>query len=120
MRIQEERVKKLNRSNEEFCDLIKRVELEFMQIDSDIVVDLRKHDKEYLSLCRQLGEMESNYPFIMQVTEGSGEVSLTVEEHERLVEYLKISLKKDDMERKQIYFRGHTDGYAYLKKIRAI
>lgn len=60
-----------------------------------------------LSLCFQLGEVESNYPFIMQVTEGSGEVSLTVEEHKQLVEYLKISLKKDNMEQKQIYFLGH-------------
>lgn len=25
-----------------------------------------------------------------------------------------------NIERKQIYFRGHTDGYAYLKKIGAV
>lgn len=25
--------------------------------------------------------------------------------------------EKDNIERKQIYFRGHTDRYAYLKKI---
>lgn len=31
--------------------------------------------------------------------------------------YFRLSLKKDNIERKQIYFRGHTDGYAYLKKI---
>ena len=28
--------------------------------------------------------------------------------------------QRDDMERQQIYFRGHTDAVAYLKKIKAI
>lgn len=100
-----------------FCDLVKRIENNFMEIDSDIMVDLRKQDTVYLSYCQQLGELEKMYPFILQVTEEKEEISLTKEEHGILVEYFKIALKKDNIERKQIYFRGHTDGYAYLKKI---
>ena len=28
--------------------------------------------------------------------------------------------KKEEIERKQLYFQGHVDGYAYLKKIKAV
>ena len=33
-----------------------------------------------------------------------------------LAKYFHVCFRKEDMERRQIYFRGHTDGYAYLKK----
>lgn len=100
-----------------FCDLVKRIEEYFTEIDSDILVDLRKWDEEYLSFCEQLGNMKRDYPFIMDVLEESGEISLTEQGHKVLVDYLRLALKKDNTERRQIYFRGHTDGYAYLKKI---
>lgn len=79
-------------------------------------MDLRKQDDRYLAPCRQIGDMERDYSFILNVTEGEGDISLTVEEHRVLLEYFRLSLKKDNIERKQIYFRRHTDGYAYLKK----
>lgn len=107
----------MSAATEEYNDLVKRMEHGFMEIDNDIIVDLRKQDDSYLTLCRQIGDMEREYPFILNVTEGEGDISLTAEEHRVLVEYFRISLKKDNIERKQIYFRGHTDGYAYLKKI---
>ena len=100
-----------------FCDLVKRIGEHFTEIDSDIMVDLRKQDEGYLSLCRRLGDMERDYPFILEVTEEEGKISLTEEEHKVLVNYFRLILKKDNIERRQIYFRGHTDGYAYLKKI---
>lgn len=108
----------MNAATEEYNDLVKRIEHGFMEIDNDIIVDLRKKDDSYLALCRQIGDMERDYPFILNVTEG--DISLTAEEHRVLVEYFRHSLKKDNIERKQIYFRGHTDGYAYLKKIETV
>lgn len=118
--IKNERVIKMSAATEGYNDLVKRIEDGFMEIDNDIIVDLRKQDDSYLALCRQIGDMERDYPFILNVTEGEGNISLTAEEHRVLVEYFKLSLKKDNIERKQIYFRGHTDGYAYLKKIGAV
>lgn len=103
-----------------YSDLVKRIGDGFMEIDNDIIVDLRNKDDSYLMLCRQIGDMEGEYPFILNITEGVGDISLTEEEHRVLVDYFRLSLKKDNIERKQIYFRGHTDGYAYLKKIEAI
>lgn len=108
---------KMNAATEGYSDLIKRIEDGFMEIDNDIIVDLQRQDDSYLTLCRRIGDMEKEYPFILNVTEGVGDISLTDNEHKILVEYFRLSLKKDNIERKQIYFRGHTDGYAYLKKI---
>ncbi len=36
------------------------------------------------------------------------------------VSILNIVRQMEDMERQHIYFRGHTDAVAYLKKIKAI
>lgn len=90
----------MSAATEGYSDLIKRIEDEFMEIDNDILIDLRKQDESYLELCRQIGDMEKDYPFILNVTEGVGDISLTEEEHRVLVEYFKLNLKKDNMERK--------------------
>ena len=110
-----ERMIDLNKTD--FCDLVERIKDSFMEIDSDIMVDLKKQDIEYADMCQKLGEMESRYPFILQVTEGSGAISLTAEEHEIVRKYMSRMFEKETIERCQIYFRGHTDGYVYLKKI---
>ena len=39
---------------------------------------------------------------------------------ESYMQYLHLVRQRDDMERQQIYFRGHTDAVGYLKKIKAI
>ena len=54
----------------------------------------------------------------MKVMEDKGEIHLTAEEHAAFVQCLRLSRKLDDMERLQLYFRGHTDAVAYLKKIK--
>lgn len=84
----------MSAATEEYTDLAKRMENGFMEIDNDIIVDLRKQDESYLALCRQIGDMERDYPFILNVTEGEGNISLTEEEHRVLVEYFRLSLKK--------------------------
>ena len=104
----------------EFCNLVKRIKENFMEIDSDIMVDLKKQDVRYADMCYELGEMEEKYPFILEVTEGTGAISLTAEEHEVVRKYMSKMFQKETIERCQIYFRGHTDGYAYLKKIGAV
>lgn len=103
-----------------YFDLPERLEEAFAEIDNDIVTDLRKTNEEYKELQRQLSDLKKKYPFIMQVMEETREIHLTAEEHTVLNKYLRLYRKLDDMERLQIYFRGHTDAVAYLKKIKAI
>lgn len=60
------------------------------------------------------------YDFLVKLSEGQGKLLLSAEEHEILKEYICKFFQKDSMERRHIYFRGHTDGYAYLKEIGVI
>ena len=65
-------------------------------------------------------QAEKSFPVIQKTTEGKGAVSLSAEEHEALARFLMLKNDIENIERKQIYFRGHMDGFAYLKKISAI
>lgn len=106
--------------NEIYLDLASRLEDAFPEIDSDIVTDLRKNSEEYAEIQQQISDIKKQHPLIMKIMEGNGEIHLTTEEHAAFVQCLRLSRKLDDMERQQLYFRGHTDAIAYLKKIKAI
>ena len=103
-----------------YFDLPSRLEDAFSDIESDIIMDLQSNNAEYAALHDRMSELKQRYPFIEKVLTGSGEVHLTDEEHAPLVEYLRLLFKREDMERCHIYFRGHTDAFAYLKKINVL
>lgn len=107
-------------SEDTYRDLAERISESFDEIDNDIVVDFRKTDEEYFALYQKIADLKENYPFIDKVKEGGGELSLTAEEHKVLTEYFRLQFRLEGMERKQLYFRGHTDCIAYLKKIGAL
>lgn len=106
--------------SETYFDLPSRLEDAFSDIESDIIMDLRNNNEEYATLHDKISEMKQQHSFIDKVMNGSGEIHLTDEEHKAFAEYLHLLFKLADMERLQIYFRGHTDAFAYLKKIHAI
>lgn len=103
-----------------FFDLPSRIEDDFAEIDSDIMIDLRDTNEEYAKLQKQLSKLKQQHPFIDKIMEGNGELHLTDEEHAVFLQYLHLYRKMDDMERLHIYFRGQTDAVAYLKKIKAV
>lgn len=103
-----------------YFDLPSRMEDSFPEIDSDIVVDLRENNEDYAEIHQQISELKGQFPCIAQVMDDKAEVHLTTEEHAAFSKYLRLSRKLEDMERLQLYFRGHTDAVAYLKKIKAI
>ena len=106
--------------SEFYPDLPDRLKMSFSEIDSDIVVDLRKTDAEYVALYRELAEIKQQHPFIDTIREGEGAIKLSAEEHEVLAQAVQLTRKLESMERRHIYFRGHTDAYAYLKEIGAL
>lgn len=61
-------------------------------------------------------DLQEQHPFILKVLEGKDDISLTRDEHDILLNYLSLYRKMDEKERIHIYFRGHTDALAYLKK----
>lgn len=106
--------------NNSYLDLAVRIEKSFAEIEDDITVDLRKNNEEYRSLFQSISELKAQHPFINKIMEGDGEIALSAEEHEALTRFFKLQFKLETMERQHIYFRGHTDAFAYLKKIGAL
>ena len=103
--------------NDLFTDLPLRIEEDYPKLENDMLLELRKKDKDYEQIHKQFYTIEEQYPFIMEVLEGKGRITLTEEEHAILLDYLALYRKMDEKERIHIYFRGHTDALAYLKKI---
>ena len=110
----------MDEKQDTFYNLSERIEDAFPEIDSDISTDLFKTDSEYADLRKQADELQRTHPFIEQILEGNGAVTLSAAGHEILLRYLNLKNQIDDAERRHIYFRGHTDNFAYLKKIGAI
>lgn len=106
--------------NDAFYDLSKRIADAFPEIDNDIITDMMKQNENYAEIRKQLDTVLKNNPFITTVIEGNAAVSLSADEHTILVDYFDLFIKMTNMERQQIYFRGHTDNFAHLKKIGAI
>ena len=103
-----------------YFDLPSRLEGDFSNIESDIIMNLRDNNGEYAALHNKICKMKQQHPFIDKVMNGCGEIHMTDEEHTMFAEYLHLLFKQADMERLQIYFRGHTDAFTYLKRINAI
>lgn len=103
-----------------YFDLSKRLEAAFAEIDNDIIVNFRDTNEKYTMLQKQLSKIKRENPFIDKILKDNGEVHLTAEEHVALAKYFRLYRELEDMERLQIYFRGHTDAVSYLKKIKAI
>ena len=85
--------------SEFYPDLPDRLKMSFSEIDSDIVVDLRKTDAEYVALYRELAEIKQQHPFIDTILEGEGAIKLSAEEHEVLAQAVQLTRKLESMER---------------------
>ena len=103
--------------SDQYTPMIERISEEYDESDSNMVLELAATNQEYADLKQQMSELKHQYPFIEKLLEGDGEVQLTDQEHEILNQYFRLYLRADNMERKHIYFRGHTDCFSYLEKI---
>ena len=106
--------------NESYTDLPERIRQSFSEIDSDIVVDLRTTSEEYADLSHRLSDLKQRYTFIDALLEEPGAISLSEQEHSAVVQAMRLKWQMENLERQHIYFRGHTDAFAYLKEIGAI
>ena len=103
-----------------YYNLAERIDNAFTEIDSDTCADLRKNNSEYAEMQREIIRLQEDFPVIPQIMEGDVAISLSAEEHKALARYLRLKTNMENMERKQIYFRGSADNFHYLKKIGAI
>lgn len=103
-----------------FQTLPERIAALFPEIHSDTTIDLLHNNDEYGQFHQRKGELTERHPFISAVLEGEGPIALSAEEHKILTDYLDAATRMEDIERMQLYFRGHTDSFSYLKKIGAL
>ncbi len=102
-----------------YIDFVTRMEDAFPEIDSDIVRRLRESSEEYAVIHEKISDIKKQFPVITKVMEGTGEIHMTAEEHAAFLQYYHLLRKLDDMERMELYFHGHMDAVAYLKRIHA-
>ena len=67
-----------------------------------------------------MDQLRAQYLVIDKPDEDDGEILMAAKEHRAYVTYPGLVRQMEDTERQHIYFRGHTDAVAYLKKIKAI
>lgn len=109
--------------NENPCnynDLMQRVGDMFAEMDSDMMGELMDANVEYASLCSEIVRLTKEFPSLEHILDGNGAISLTVEEHKALSRFTDLTRQREDIERQHLYFRGHTDAFAYLKRIGVI
>ena len=103
-----------------YIDFVTRLEDAFPEIDSDIVMSLRESNEEYAVIYEKISDIKKQFPVIAKVMEGTGEIHMTAEEHAAFIQCHHLLQKLDDMERMELYFHGHADAVAFLKRIKAI
>ena len=96
--------------------LISIIKENFSEIANEIEKALPKEDERYAELENRQAEIEKAYPDIENWIEKEGPLSLSKEEHDGLIEYLKIDDEMTEIERLAIYYAGARDCINYLKK----
>jgi len=100
-----------------FIGMMENLEDSFSEISSNLAVALRETDTEYDALYQKRLELQDRFPCIQAVIEDECPVSITAGEHGGLLEYLSVVNDMEGIERLQLYYAGHRDCFAYLKKI---
>ena len=103
-----------------FSGLVAHIDDDFQAMESDITTALKETDEEYAALSKQQSVLQHRFPFIESALEGNGALNLSAEEHAGLVEYLSVTNEMENRERLNLYYAGHRDCFAYLKKIGVI
>lgn len=89
-------------------------------IDTSIVVALRKEEEQYVALKKELKELLDKYAAVTELLNGQKGVNLTAEEQEAFHEYMVIRAEIEHRERELFYYYGHKHCYEYMRRIGAV
>jgi len=106
--------------NEASLGLFAQLEDMFEEINSNLTVALQGSDEEYAAMQKDRKELAEKFPFIEPMLEDGDGLSLSAEEHAGLQEYLFATIAMEYRERLNLYYAGHRDCLAYLRRISMI
>lgn len=89
----------------------------FTQVKSDILVELKDTNEEYLSLLDRKEEILTKYPNLRTVYENEEAMQLTEEETKGLIKIIDLYFDKNAIEDLAIYLKGIESGYLIFKKM---
>ena len=90
------------------------------KVDRDTVQELLAEHEEYQTFCAKRKELMNQYPVIETLLEDIGEVRISEQEHQAVLEYFQVRDKIETKERLYHYLYGHIHCYEYMKKIGVI
>ena len=103
-----------------YMALIRRIGDIFHEVDNGIVMDLLDSDEEYAAMRKKILDYQEKYPYIVKLMDVDKEISLTAEGHKMFLQYHDLYQEIENVEWQKIYFHGHPDCFAYLKRIGVI
>ena len=106
--------------NDTYYNLASRLEDSFREIENNALIELGKSNTDYVDLQKQLFQIKAENPFINALIEGDYEQELSSAQCVALGKFIDLYMRMEELERKHLYFRGHTDAFAYLKRINLI
>lgn len=86
----------------------------------DAITRRLRSEEAYIIWVHRRIEIQVQYPFIKGVMDGDASVFPSDQDYQAWVEVQKSLDATVRMERMALYWQGHTDCYAYLKKIGAL
>lgn len=89
-------------------------------LDHRVITHLSKHHRRYGELRKLVIQYSERYAFLEELREGSTEITLTAEQHQAYVEYLKMQDEMDELERKYHYLLGQADMVPYITVLRQL
>lgn len=102
-------------NTDSFCDGF-LFDMAIEDVDSESMEWLRGQEF-YQKWQAEQRESVEKYPCIEKVLEGTGELSLTAEEHEAVVRYLYIQQEMEAAERREYYRFGHVHANRYREEV---
>ena len=101
-------------------NLVEHIEDSYARTDVEARTDLRNCDHRYADMWDEAAGLLKAYPAIVELTRGDGPIYLSAAEHRAFARYIDLKRGMSDMERKEIFFRGHMSNFAYLVRTTGI
>ena len=97
-----------------------RIEANFPEMDSEIMVALRQKSEQYRMLLNEAAAILESNQALRRLLDQDEAVPLSEDDTQAFLQYQAFKTAYEDMERLELYLQGHRDCIAYLKESGAL